>query len=180
VPETPGILRTDRAAFVVQHVRYDQNLGIAFEPALLAHVLLEHSEAARECDLLGGRELLVAEENDFVVEKSFCDLGERVVVQGLRQIDTGNFGAEMLADLLYVDHGGAPVEARGAGMEFYIRREDARRYNRRMTRRTTNEAVRLTPLALRAQGARAHPGKETCLRVRTRRSMARRQPHPHA
>ena len=87
----------------------------AGETALLAHVLLEHAEAARELDLLLGRELLVAEERDFVVEERVGDLRERVVVERLREIDARDFGAAVFSDAGDGDHAKYPGKGRTDG-----------------------------------------------------------------
>src|SRR5690606_2366514 len=82
----------------------DQDLGIIREPAFLAHVLFQRAESPGEGDLLLGRELLVAEDHDLMLEERLRDLRERVVVEGTREIDAGDFGAETLAESGDRDH----------------------------------------------------------------------------
>ena len=81
MPEAARVLRPDRVAVFVEHVRDDQDLGMALEPALLAHVHFQRAEAARERDLLRRGDLLVAKHGDFVVEERVRDLRERVGVE---------------------------------------------------------------------------------------------------
>ena len=104
VPEAAGILRADRLAAVVEHVRQDEDFRVVGQPRFLAHVMLEHAEAAGEGDLLFRREFLVAEEHDLVVEEGRGDLGESIVVERLRQIDAADFRAQVFADFSYDEH----------------------------------------------------------------------------
>ncbi|MNC84710.1 hypothetical protein D3C83_02710 [compost metagenome] len=83
VPEAAGVLDPDRLAPLIENVGDDQDFGVALQPVFLAHVLLEHAEAAREGDLLFRRDLLVAEEDHFVVEESLCDPCELIVIKRL-------------------------------------------------------------------------------------------------
>ena len=68
----------------------------------LAHVNFELAKAVGEIDWLCGRELLVAEYHDLMIEKSTFDLGESSVAQGWRQIDPGNFRAQCLPNVVIV------------------------------------------------------------------------------
>jgi hypothetical protein len=71
---------------------------MAGEAVLLADVLLEPSETPREGDLLGRRELLIAKDDDLVLEKCARNPGERVIFERPRKIGTADFRAEVPAE----------------------------------------------------------------------------------
>src|SRR5262245_39769384 len=103
MPEAAGILEPCRFTLFVQDIGNDQDFRVAAEPMLLAHVLLEHAEAAGKRDLLLGCDSLVAEENHLVLEKRFGDLIERLIVQRAGKVDASYFRAEVLSQAYYIN-----------------------------------------------------------------------------
>src|SRR5690606_35790656 len=92
VPEEAGVLRADGPA-VLDDVRDDEDLGMARTAAILPDVMLELAKAAAEGDVLLGRELLVAEEDDLVLVQEIDDLPEYVLRQLAGEVDAEHFGA---------------------------------------------------------------------------------------
>ena len=81
---------------VFDDVRDDVDLGVAVDEApavLLDGRLVERAEAAAERDQVGIGELLIADEDDRVIEPRLVDGRERRSVYGAR-IDAADFGAE--------------------------------------------------------------------------------------
>src|ERR1043165_1327382 len=105
VPEAARVLYADRPPAPIAHVGDDQDFRMAVEAMLLAHVVLELAETPRESDLLRWRELLTAKDHDLVLEEGVRDPGKAGVVQGLRQVGTEDFGADVPADFAHADHG---------------------------------------------------------------------------
>jgi len=61
---------------------------------LAQHVTLQRAEAAAECNVLVGRDALVAKHQHVVVEVRAVDAGEVVIGKRLGQIEADHFGAE--------------------------------------------------------------------------------------
>ena len=58
-------------------------------------VILELAEATREGDVLGAREVLVAQEQHLVLEQERPDLGEqRIVARRVAEVDVVQLGAD--------------------------------------------------------------------------------------
>src|SRR5689334_10444694 len=106
MPEQARVLRADGLA-VLQDVRNHEQLGKPGAATVLADVDLELAEAAAERDVLLGRELLVAEVNDFVLVEELDDLAEHRVADFLRQVDAEDFDAQGGAGTLDFKHGGS-------------------------------------------------------------------------
>ena len=67
---------------------------------------LEVAEAAGEREVLLGGDVLVAEEDDLVLEQRAMDLVERLVVERLGQVDASDLGADRRAERLDGEDGG--------------------------------------------------------------------------
>jgi hypothetical protein len=64
-------------------------------------MILQLAEAPRERDMLGARDLLIAQKEHAMREQRAADSGEeRVVVNGIGEIDAGQFRAECASELL--------------------------------------------------------------------------------
>ena len=59
--------------------------------------------AAGEGELLGGRDVLVADGDHQVVEQRRADFGQDLLRNVLRQVDAADFGAKRAGDLLDVE-----------------------------------------------------------------------------
>jgi hypothetical protein len=98
MPVLAGPAHADRTA-VLGHIRNDDDLrGARHAPSFAEDVEFDLAEAAGEGDLLRRRDALIAEGNDAVIVPGPLDRGEAVVVDGSRQIDTADLGAERSAD----------------------------------------------------------------------------------
>jgi len=96
MPEMPGIAETNRLA-AFQHVGDDQDLGVAGQLELTQHVDLQRTETAAEADLLLGRDALVAEYHDVMIEVGAMDALEIFVGKRLAQVETCYFSAQRRA-----------------------------------------------------------------------------------
>ena len=84
-------------------------IGIAADDRMV----LELAEAARERDVLGARDVLVAQEQHLVLEQQRADLGEqRVVARGVAEVHVGELGADRAGQRLDADR-----SACGAGRQ---------------------------------------------------------------
>jgi sodium-dependent dicarboxylate transporter 2/3/5 len=109
---------------VLDDVRDDVDLGIAVdEPAavLLDGRLIERPEAAAERDQIGVAQLLIAQQDDSVIEPRLVQSRERRVIDR-RRIDAAHFGTECgagrddvnsVAQRGHVEYGKIPDSARG-------------------------------------------------------------------
>src|SRR5689334_8102939 len=115
MPEQARVLRADGLA-VLQDVRNHEQLGKPGAATVLADMDLELAEAAAERNVLLGRELLVAEVDDFVLVEELDDLAEHRIVDGPGQIDAENFDAERRAGSLDLEHGRLAGECGNSGL----------------------------------------------------------------
>ncbi len=94
VPVLAGAADAGRLA-AFRDVGQDDDLGVVgHAPAFTEDVELDLAEAARERDLLGGRDRLATEEDDTVFVVGALDRGERGVVEWPGEIHPGDLGAE--------------------------------------------------------------------------------------
>src|SRR4029453_1573817 len=94
VPVLAGAADAGRSA-AFRDVGQDDDLGVAWHaPAFTEDVEFNLAEAARERDLLGGRDRLPTEEDDAVFVVGTLDRGERRVVEGAGKIHPGDLGPE--------------------------------------------------------------------------------------
>jgi hypothetical protein len=70
---------------------------MALQAVFFAHVLLQHTEAARELHLLSGIEPLVAEKHHLVVEKSLSEPRKGVVVERPCEVQAANLRSQVAA-----------------------------------------------------------------------------------
>ena len=77
-------------------------------------MVLELAEVPRERDVLGARDVLVAEEQDLVLEQQRADFGDEPgVARGGAQVHVGELGADRARQRLDLD--GAPRGDQGGG-----------------------------------------------------------------
>src|SRR5215470_7899378 len=81
----------------------DEDLRVAFHQSRRGGMDVKLAEASAEGLVLIGREVLIAEEDDPVVDQGVVDLLEGGVVQGRGQIDAVDHGAHVRRELLYAD-----------------------------------------------------------------------------
>ena len=94
VPVLAGAADAGRSA-ALGDVGQDDDLGVAgHAPAFAEDVEFDLAEAAREGDLLGGRDRLATEEDDAVFVVGALDRGERGVVERPGEIHPGDLRAE--------------------------------------------------------------------------------------
>ena len=94
VPVLAGAADAGRPA-ALGDVGQDDDLGVTgHAPAFSEDVEFDLAEAARERDLLGGRDRLPTEEDDAVFVVGAFDRGERGVVELPREINLGDLRAE--------------------------------------------------------------------------------------
>ena len=93
MPVDAGIAETDRLA-VFLDVGDDEDLGMLRQLELMQHVDFERAETAAELHVFGGRDLLVAEDDDVVIEMGPMDAGEIGVVDRLRDVEADDFSAD--------------------------------------------------------------------------------------
>src|SRR5499427_6421964 len=91
----------------------DEELRMALHEAGSGGVDVELAEAPAEGLVLLGGEVLIAEEDDPVVDQAVVDLLEGRLGQRLREVDAADHGAHMRRELLYADgrwrHGWPPL-----------------------------------------------------------------------
>src|SRR5206468_3340547 len=113
VPVLAGAAHAGRPT-ALGDVGQDDDLGVAgHAPAFAEDVEFDLAEAARERDLLGGRDRLPTEEDDAVFVVGALDRGERGVVEPPGEIHPGDLGAE---------HGGGRNDFHGALTSITTRR----------------------------------------------------------
>jgi hypothetical protein len=109
VPVDARVAQTDGLA-VLLDVGDDQDLGVVLQLELVQHVDLERAEAAAEIDVLGGRDLLVAEHQHVVIEVRAVDAhsvwlrspsAKPIASQGVADREADHL--EQLAHLVLVD-----------------------------------------------------------------------------
>jgi hypothetical protein len=94
VPILAGAADADQFS-LVGDVGHDHDFRAArHAPALAEDIELDLAEAARERDLLRGRDPLIAEKDDAVFVVGVLDLSEHVVAQRLRKVHAADFRAQ--------------------------------------------------------------------------------------
>ena len=86
----PAAAKIAQLVFFLAHL---DDLGVAVH-AVDEIVDLQFAEAAAEGNVLLRGQLLLAKENDAIVDERPADFADHVVVEVARQVDAGNFGAE--------------------------------------------------------------------------------------
>ncbi len=81
----------------------DENLRMPLDEARGSRMDVELSEATPESLVLLGRQVLISEEDDAVVDQTIVDVLERSLVQRLREIDAVDHRADMGRELLRTD-----------------------------------------------------------------------------
>ena len=90
MPELSGIAQPNGLT-VLDDVGDDEDLRMIGQQKLLEHVNLQRAETAAEGDLLLGRDALVTEHQQSVIEMGTMDTSEIDVVQRLGQVQTDDF-----------------------------------------------------------------------------------------
>ena len=92
MPKLTGIAQADGLT-VLDDVGDDENLRVIGQQKLLEHVDLQRAETAAEGDLLLGRDALVTEYKQGVIEMGAMDTGEVVITERPGQIQADDLGA---------------------------------------------------------------------------------------
>src|SRR5262245_26483851 len=81
----------------------DEDLRVALHEPWRRRMHMQLPEAAAESLVLFGREVLIAEEDHLVLGELVPDLGERLLVERLREVDAGQLGTDVARELLGLD-----------------------------------------------------------------------------
>ncbi|MOA39018.1 hypothetical protein D3C78_1607640 [compost metagenome] len=96
MPELAGIPEADRLT-VLDDVGDDEDFRMAGEQELLEHVDLQLAEQSTEGDLLLGRDVLVTEHQQAVVQMRKVEVGEIFRIERAGQIQPDDFRTQRFA-----------------------------------------------------------------------------------
>ena len=83
---------------VFDDVGNDEDFRVAGQQELLEHMDLQHAESTAEGDLLLRGDALVAKHHDVMIQVRAMNAGKVLIVDGSRQVEADDFGADGAAE----------------------------------------------------------------------------------